>query len=238
MLDWIDSKIKKTDSTEIIDLQYFAKYQPKSGFKFALDGFHNVPDSSIPYIGLYCLNPPAALYQHPLDANLVHLNSNYNWEDSAAQSPQFLEGFVTFRDIKFDKNLTLIIDVQTIAFKKKTVPVFKTIGWTVLPIFSPNGYVQSGIYQLPIFEGAVPKDIIEQLPVNDPWPFLMELVAQKKSRVKFLEPMSAIVRLLDSQREVIFILFVVFSNSSSSRDISKKHLIMIELKRSFYHLKK
>ena len=235
MLDWIDSKIKKTDSTEIIDLQYFAKYQPKSGFKFALDGFHNVPDSSIPYIGLYCLNPPAALYQHPLDANLVHLNSNFNWEDSAAQSPQFLEGFVTFRDVRFDKNLTLIIDVQTIAFKKKTVPVFKPIGWTVLSIFSPNGYVQSGIFQLPIFEGPVPKDIIEQLPLNDPWPFLMELVAQKKSRIKFLEPMSAIVRLLDSQREV-FYFFI--KKLISFRVISKKLSIMIELKRNSYLLKK
>jgi len=192
----------KTNSTEIIDLQYFAKYQFKSGFKFALDGFHNVPNKSIPYIGLYCLNPPASLYENPIDPTRIHLNSNYNWEDSAATSPQFLEGFVTFRDVKFDKNLTLIIDVRSVTFKKKVIPVFKNIGWTILPIFSSNGYVQSGIYQLPIFDGSVPKDVIEQLPVNDPWPYLMELMATKKSRIKYLQTMSAIVRLLDSQREV------------------------------------
>lgn len=205
VLDWLDEKITKTTSTDIIDLQFFAKYQPKSGFKFALDGFHNVPDKDIPYIGLYCLNPPAALYQTPINANLIHLNSNFNWEDSAAASPQFLEGFVTFKDVKFDKNLTIIIDIQTVVFKKKTIPTFKPIGWTVLPVFSSNGYVQSGIYQLPVFQGPAIKDIIEQLPLNDPWPFLLEQMAVKKSRLKFLEPMSAIVRLLDSQREVIFI---------------------------------
>ena len=55
-LTFLDQKIVKTQSTEIIDLQFFAKYQPKSGFKFALDGFHNVPDKSIPYVGLFCLN--------------------------------------------------------------------------------------------------------------------------------------------------------------------------------------
>ena len=183
-------------------MQFFAKYQPKSGFKFALDGFHNVPDKSIPYVGLFCLNPPAPLYQDPCAADQVHLNATFDWKGSAASSPRFIEGFITFRNIKFDKNLTIIIDIQTVIFKKKTIPTFKSIGWTILPVFSSNGYVMSGIYQLPIFEGAVPTDIIEQLPMNDPWPFLMDLMGNKKSRVKYLEPMSAIVRLLDSQREV------------------------------------
>ena len=118
------------------------------------------------------------------------------------QAHGFIEGFITFRNIKFDKNLTIIIDIQTVIFKKKTIPTFKPIGWTILPVFSSNGYVMSGVYQLPIFEGPVPTDIIEQLPMNDPWPFLMDLLANKKSRVKYLETMSTIVRLLDSQREV------------------------------------
>lgn len=200
ILDWIDDKIIRTNKTEIIDLQKFAKYQPPSGFKFAVDGFHNVPEK-IPYVALYCLNPPAALYNGG-DTNLIHLNSNYDWE-SAVTTPMFLEGFVTFRDVKFEKNLTLLIDVRTVTFKKKgTVPVFKTIGWSALPVFSPDGYVQSGIYQLPVFDGPIPKPIIEGLLENDPWPFLMDKIKEKKPIIKYLEPMSVVVRLLDGQREV------------------------------------
>mmetsp|Transcript_22582 Transcript_22582/g.19587 ORF Transcript_22582/g.19587 Transcript_22582/m.19587 type:complete len:140 (-) Transcript_22582:547-966(-) len=120
ILDWIDQKVLRNNSTEIIDLQYFAKYQKESGFKFALDGFHNVPDK-VPYIGLCCLNPPAALYTGK-DTNMIHLYSTFNWE-SPYSSPQFLDPFVTFRDISFDKNLTLIIDVRTLTFKKKNKTV-------------------------------------------------------------------------------------------------------------------
>lgn len=43
-------------------MQYFAKYQPEVGFKFSVDGIHNVLKPQ-PYVALYCLNPPAALYQ-------------------------------------------------------------------------------------------------------------------------------------------------------------------------------
>lgn len=171
-----------------------------SGFKFALDGFHNVPEE-IPYVGLYCLNPPAALYNSG-DRNQVHLNSNFNWE-SPYCSPQFLEGYVTFRDVKFDKNLTLIIDVRTVTFKKKgQMEIIKPIGWTALPIFSPDKYVMSGIYQLPIFKGPVIPEILKELPEQDPWHYLMEKMNEKKTKLEFLEPMSAIVRLLDGQREV------------------------------------
>jgi hypothetical protein len=112
--------------------------------------------------------------------------------------------------VPFDKNLTLIIDVKSVIFKKKgTLPVFSSVGWTALPIFSPDGYVQSGIYQLPIFKGTVPKDILEQLPENDPWPFLMDKLNEKKSKLQLLEPMSAVVRLLDGQREVRCVFVIV-----------------------------
>lgn len=60
-------------------MQYFAKYQPEAGFKFSLDGIHNVPKPAA-YAGLYCLNPPGALYQIDPNPLQVHLNSNLDWE--------------------------------------------------------------------------------------------------------------------------------------------------------------
>ena len=71
--------MNKTANTTLIDMQYFAKYQPEAGFKFSLDGIHNVPKGAA-YAGLYCLNPPAALYQLDPNPTLVHLNSNLDWE--------------------------------------------------------------------------------------------------------------------------------------------------------------
>lgn len=183
---------------------YFAKYQRPSGMKFALDGFHNVTDSKTNYFGLYFLNSttnPAALYQDRYDSSKINLNSNYDWT-SPCVSPRFLDGFVTYKDIEFDKNLTIIIDVRSIQIKKNK-PVIKTVGWTALPVFSADGYVQSGIYQLPIFKGAANKEIIAQLAETEPWDYLKELYTAKNAKLSFLEPMSAVVRLLDGQREVI-----------------------------------
>ncbi len=61
-LAYVDQKINMGPTTDIIDLSYFAKYKPTSGFKISLDGFHNVPITDKPIVGIYCLNPPADLY--------------------------------------------------------------------------------------------------------------------------------------------------------------------------------
>lgn len=58
----------------MIDMQYFAKYQPEVGFKFSVDGVHNVPKTQ-PYVALYCLNPPAALYQLDPDPLQVYIRN-------------------------------------------------------------------------------------------------------------------------------------------------------------------
>ena len=116
-------------------------------------------------------------------------------------SPRFLEGFATFKDAKFDRNICIIIDIRTVSFAKLE-PVIEDVGWTILPVFSPNGFVMSGIYQIPLFKGAPIPEYLKEMEKTDPWPFLMEKLKDKKSRISYLEPTSVIVRLLDSNREV------------------------------------
>lgn len=181
-------------------MTYFSKYLPQYGFKIAIDGFHNVPEK-VPYVCLACLNPPGALHQTPIDPNQVYLSSKIDWE-SPLSTPHFTEDFYNFYNISAKNNLTLFLEVRTVTFNKKDVPAFKTVGWTVVPIFNPNGYMQSGCYQLPIFKGTIPKDVLDRITHNDAWPVLMELLAMKKSPVQLLEPMSVIVRVVDGQREV------------------------------------
>ena len=42
----------------MIDLKEFAKYKPKAGFKFSVDGVHKCPVNR-PLIAIYCKNPTA-----------------------------------------------------------------------------------------------------------------------------------------------------------------------------------
>lgn len=108
-----------------------------------------------PYIGIFCLNPPGALYgsEENRDPLQAHLNSNMNWE-SPVTSPQFLEGWTTFRDVPFNRSLHMVIDIRTVNFDN-IEPQIIPVGWTLLPIFSPDGYILSGIYQVPLFKGPV-----------------------------------------------------------------------------------
>jgi len=180
---------------------YFAKYQSPAGFKFSLDGYHNSSITDLPLIGLYGLNPPGALYA-PLiiDPNAILLNSNIDW-DSPLASPKYNEGYFTWRDQIFDKYLSVIIDVRSVFISgRKDKIKIEPVGWTIMPVFTPNGYVKSGCYQLPLFKGPVKKEMLKGLCENDPWEYMME--QRTKKQISYLEPMSAVVRLLDAQREV------------------------------------
>jgi len=68
----------------MIDMMYFAKYNKETGVKFILDGIHNVPDTSLYYVGLFSLNPPGRYYPESMaqerDTTSVNLVANYNWE--------------------------------------------------------------------------------------------------------------------------------------------------------------
>jgi hypothetical protein len=54
-LSWLDTKLVRGSYTDIIELTYFAKYRPEVGFKFSLDGFHNVPDTDYAYPAFYSI---------------------------------------------------------------------------------------------------------------------------------------------------------------------------------------
>jgi hypothetical protein len=116
-------------------------------------------------------------------------------------SPRFLEGFATFKDVKFHRNVCIIIDIRMVSFAK-VEPLIEEVGWTILPVFSPNGFVMSGIYQIPLFKGTPIPEFLKEMETSDPWPFLIDKSKEKKPRIVPLEPTSVIVRLLDSNREV------------------------------------
>lgn len=187
----------------LLNMAYFARYRPELGFKFALDGLHNVP-SAQPYIGMFMMNPPGGLYSDPPDPSQVQLVSEMDWEGPLL-SPRFNQGFSTYQQVPFDKNSHIIVDLRTINMSKK-VPQVTSIGWTIVPLFTPDGYLLSGIYQIPLIAGEVNRIVLGNMLSSevDPWTFILQQINQKKPIIKWLPNVSVVVRLLDCQREVYF----------------------------------
>jgi hypothetical protein len=63
----------------LIDLKYFAIYDPDFGFKIAVDGLHNLPKmKSIFYVVIMSLNPPGSLYtESKVPTNDVNISILY-----------------------------------------------------------------------------------------------------------------------------------------------------------------
>ena len=57
----IDEELKPSSTIPILDLKYFARYNPIAGFKIAIDGFHNLSRNGI-FVCLYSLGPPGVFY--------------------------------------------------------------------------------------------------------------------------------------------------------------------------------
>jgi hypothetical protein len=50
--------------------------------------------------------------------------------------------------------------VKSVPFKKLDSKIID-VGWTILPVFSFDGYVMSNIYQLPLYKGVISKEIVQ-----------------------------------------------------------------------------
>ena len=71
------------------------------------------------------------------------MSSTYDW-DSVVATPQLVDEWFKFKEGS-NRYLNIIIDVKSVPFSKVD-GVIKDVGWTVLPIFSGDGYVLSNIY--------------------------------------------------------------------------------------------
>ena len=206
----INTHQKPTSRTDIIELKYMAKYNPRAGFKLCIDGLHNLPNDGF-YSCLYCINPPRSLYQKDMDPLQVHVNSAFDW-DSPKNSPKYSEGYVDFKDIAFDSTKHIVQDFREFKYvnkkkgKGKEVKI-ESYAWTIVPLFTYDGYINSGIYQIPLIKGKVQEGILKDILLNaDPWKKFWELTTtihdiSKKPILLPLKYCSVIVRLLDGQRE-------------------------------------
>lgn len=67
-------------------------------------------------------------------------------------------------------------------------------------MFYEDGYVKSGIYQIPFFAGPVPANLLPDFASEDPWEFVIRATGKSGGPV-LLEPVSVLLRIVDCQRE-------------------------------------
>lgn len=188
----------------MIDLKFYAIYNPRAGFKFAVDGFHNLPRGGV-FVTLFSLYPAGTFYSESFDKHDLHFNSVLDWE-SPLKSPAYAERFVLFRNKDYQRNLIFVVDVREAKFINGTIKLVE-YAWTIVPVFTDNEYVNSGIYQVPLFEGSVKKTILKELEnAENIWEKMISMLKtkekfSKKRMLSTLGTSSVIVRLLDGQRD-------------------------------------
>jgi hypothetical protein len=207
-LDWIDEKLQVSSKTQIIDMRYFAKYNPKIGFKVAINALNNT-SGPLAHVVLFSTNPPGNLYKGTVTLQDVKMAKTVDW-NSSARTPVYLDGYSAFLNMQFDPNMHVLLDVRGVNVSSKK-PDVSTVGWTLIPVFDPQGYVNSGVFQVPLFKGQVPLSILQELTRNSPWEQLLKVSADKTGP-KMMPQMSVIVSLIDGQRD---------ENVSASLDIQK-----------------
>ena len=200
LVEWIEERLSGRPS-QFIDFAFVCKYQAEAGFKISIEQLHNLPTGFGGSCALtkciYCLSPPAPYYEDPKLTEEVCFTTKHEW-DSPQYSPQFLDGFYAYRDVNYDENLIVIIDIKWVKEKKGKLTVTDT-GWTVLQVFNEDGYVRSGYYQLPVFQGVITKDLIDEMQMETAWPLLAREMQKKKGRAKLLTACSCFVKIIDEQ---------------------------------------
>jgi hypothetical protein len=191
-------------NTPMIDLKFYAHYNPRAGFKFAVDGFHNLPKDGV-FVTLFSLYPAENFYSDSPDNLDLHFNSVFDW-DSPLRSPAYTERFVLFKDKTFQPNLIFVVDVREVKFIEGKI-TFTDYAWTIVPVFNGDNYVNSGIYQMPLFTGSVKRSVLKELEnAENLWEKMVSMLTtkeqfSKKKILKSLGTASVIVRLLDGQRD-------------------------------------
>lgn len=200
IIDFLDDKLILKDDSPFLNLKYFSKYRSVGGgFKFSLDGLYNMPNDFY-YFAVSSFNPPGAYYQPKSDSSDLRFNTFYDWEKTSKSTVYFTESYVKFGNKPLDITLSMIVDVKKFRFRDVGPPDIKNVAWTCIPIFTPDGYVNSNIAQYPLFKGEPTAEILQELKIPDCWRVVQRLLQERK--ISYFKSASLFTRVLDMQREV------------------------------------
>ena len=202
MKEYIEKRLERPKG--ILETARFAQYNSSAGFKFAIEIVHNLSWGFMvtPRMvkAIYCLSPPAGFYDEPKLTEDTLFTLTHDWNASTSSSRKFLDGEQSFRDVPFDPNLLMVIDVKQVGSKKKPDEILDH-SWTVCPIFqAPHEFVRHGYFQLPLYEGKPSLDLLNEMQTEAPLSVLQrELSKGKASRLQYKKGNpSVIVKIVDN----------------------------------------
>ena len=161
MQGWIEAKLKREvlGVTPDLDLTSICKYARTVGFMYALDAAYNLEKAKISY-AIVSACPSASFYTGlpPLE-NSIFLTKKMAWDSETCflKSPSWDDGFNLMKNT-FRANACLLIDVR--AWMEGS---FVPQGWGLLPVFTPDGFVQGGKFAVPLYHGAPPRTVLLDL---------------------------------------------------------------------------
>ena len=203
----LDTVFTYKKSMDFLDLKFFSKYRETGGFKMNVDGIHNLPKVGF-YVTSYVLNPPGMFYLTGSRAD-VSVYTTFDWTKSTKSTIRYNEGYKMFSRIKFSTSLHFLIEINQVELPAFDSPSRQPVAFTIMPVFvidelTGQGYVNSNVYQLPLFEGEITKELVVDLQTGDPWKKLQDRMAAGK--LKPWGVSSVMCRLLDIQREGHFLI--------------------------------
>lgn len=202
IIEFLDEYLILRSDSPYLNLKYFSKYRGAGGgFKVSIDGIFNLPSKGY-YFCMYSMNPPGEYYSEQglsgRDCGL-RVNTFFDWAKTTSNVVFYNEGYVKYGEIPFNPTLSLIVDIRRFQFTDMGEGLFTKEAWTIVPIFTVDEYVNSNIYQIPLFKGSPTKEILQSLEVPEPWNVIEKLVATRT--LKYWGKASIFCRLIDLQRE-------------------------------------
>lgn len=104
------------------------------------------------------------------------MNSAFDW-DSPIKSAAYVEGYVNFKERDLNTSMVAVIDVREVITLGGTnkkgeeiPPKIQSYAWTIIPIFTYEGYTNSGVYQMPLMKGGVNENVLKSVASStEPW---------------------------------------------------------------------
>ena len=203
-----------------INFVYTAPYSEDAGLKASVEFLFNMPDTTglfssetRIYKCIYSIVPPGLYYKDPPLTEGVSYTKNNEFDKSSFRCPAFTDGYAEFFPTLMQQNLYLLVDVRIIKVEpaKGPDPILviepastRKSFWSLFPLSRERikgqgyKYTVGGIFQLPLIEGAVPKDIFScENPMQE---FLDKLESRDKApgaTLKVSEGCSVVVKVVN-----------------------------------------
>lgn len=201
---------KAHELEKMLDYNFFSQYIPRIGMRFAVEMMFNTDPKQL-YVAVVSINPPGSLYQKNPKFEKAILFTDIDFQ-SPWSAQAFNEMLFTFKNMPSNIKTTFIVDIKAVQFIDKGVTRLENYGWAVFPMFedletddNPDTlelYVNSGVYMLPIFEGAVVGDFINTVAKQaKPYEYILEQARKEVPPIRLKDNAGVIIKLVDNQRD-------------------------------------